>query len=65
MDLFDLQGRRQGHVVLDERSGRFKILDRHSRRVGWGRVDGERIERFDLRGRRVSPEGRWPPDGRR
>lgn len=54
VDLHDAKGRRNGHVIVDERSGRIDFYDNQSRRTGYGRIlpDG-RAERFDLNGRRL------------
>jgi hypothetical protein len=63
LDLFDPQGRRAGHVRIDDRSGRVDFYDAQSKRVGFGRVTptGD-LERFGLDGRRqetIQP-GPWP-----
>jgi hypothetical protein len=34
--VYDLQGQRQGYLLVDEAGGRFDIIDRHARRLAWG-----------------------------
>ena len=62
VELYDAKSRRQGYVIVDERSGRVDIYDNHSRRLGYGRVmpDG-RIERFDRHGQREGTAVVSPP----
>ena len=53
VDLFDAQGRRTGHALVDKGTGRIDFYDTMSRRTGYGRVDGAgRAERFGLDGKR-------------
>ena len=53
VDLFDAQGRRTGHAVMDRSTGRVDFYDTMSRRTGHGRVDGAgKVERFELDGQR-------------
>ena len=54
VDLFDAQGRRTGHAVVDRDTGRVDFYDTMSRRTGYGRADQTgKVERFGLDGRRA------------
>lgn len=63
VDFFDLQSHRTGYAIVDCATGRVDFYDANSRRTGWGKMDRwdrERVERFDLTGRREA-ETALPP----
>jgi hypothetical protein len=63
IDLFKPDGRREGYAIIDRKTGRVDFYDASSRRTGHGKVDDTgRIERFDLKGRRMPETAAPPPD---
>jgi hypothetical protein len=57
VDLFDTQGRRTGHAIVDRESGRVDFYAPDGKRTGYGRVDATTgtVDRFDAQGRRQAP----------
>lgn len=57
VDLFALDGKRLGYIVVNEQTGTVDVFVPDGRRLGWGQVRGGRLDLFDKQGRRLPITG--------
>lgn len=54
VDLFDKEGRREGYVIVDEKTGRIDTYDKSSKRTGYGVVQPDgRVDLYRKDGSRA------------